>query len=86
MESSGKATGAERPETYPAHIPGLPCGYPKDRIKISTGLSQGTVKVMKDPDVQKEGTALNISSSESISEGEVIGHPLPRMTVEEQQI
>jgi hypothetical protein len=34
------------------------------------GLSHGTVKAMKDPEAQKEETASNIASSESVSEGE----------------
>jgi hypothetical protein len=36
----------------------------KTRHKIFTGLSQGTVKVLRDPEVQKEETAQNTASSE----------------------
>jgi hypothetical protein len=49
----------------------------KTGYKIFTGLSQGTVKVQKDPEVQKEETELNIASSESVSEGEGNGTPAP---------
>jgi hypothetical protein len=42
-----------------------------------TGLSQGTVKVPKDPEALKEETAQNIASSESVSEGEGEGTPTP---------
>jgi hypothetical protein len=45
--------------------------------KIFTGLSQGMVKVLKDSEVQKEETAPNIGSSESVSEGEGDGTPTP---------
>jgi hypothetical protein len=56
---------------------GLPCGYPKDWIKIFTGLSQGTIKVLKDPEVQKEGKAPDSASSKLGSEGEGDGTPAP---------
>jgi hypothetical protein len=49
----------------------------KSRYKIFTGLSQGTVKVLRDPEVQKEETAPNIASSELVSEGEADGTPTP---------
>jgi hypothetical protein len=46
--------------------------------KILMGLSQGTVKVLKDPEEQKEeGAAPNIASSELVSEGEGDGTPTP---------
>jgi hypothetical protein len=45
--------------------------------KIFTGLLQETVKVLKDPEAQKEETAPNIASSESVSEGEGDGTPTP---------
>jgi hypothetical protein len=48
--------------------------------KIFTGLSQGTVKVLKDPEVQdqKEGGVVpNTASSESVSEGKEDGTPTP---------
>jgi hypothetical protein len=38
--------------------------------KIFTGLSQGIVKVLKDPEMQKEESAPSILSSGSASEGE----------------
>jgi hypothetical protein len=47
----------------------------KTRHKIFTGLSHGTVMVLRDPEVQKEETAPNIASSESVSEGEGDGTP-----------
>jgi hypothetical protein len=49
----------------------------KTGYKIFTVLSQGTVKVLKDPEVQKEQTAQNIASSESGSEGEGDRMPTP---------
>jgi hypothetical protein len=49
----------------------------KTRYKIFTGLSQGTVKVLMDSEVQKEETAPNIASSDSVSEGEGDGTPIP---------
>jgi hypothetical protein len=45
----------------------------RTRHKIYTGLSQGTVKILKDPEAQhqkEEGVVLNTASSESVSEGE----------------
>jgi hypothetical protein len=45
--------------------------------KIFTGLSQGIVKVLKDPEMQKEGSALSTASLESASEGEGDGTPTP---------
>jgi hypothetical protein len=45
--------------------------------KIFTGLSYGTVKVLKDPEVQIEGDAPNTASSESVPEGEEDGTPTP---------
>jgi hypothetical protein len=45
--------------------------------KIFTGLSQRTVKVLKDPEAQNEETAPSIASSESVSEGEGDGTPTP---------
>jgi hypothetical protein len=56
----------------------------KTRFKIFTGLSQGTVKVLKDPEVQKEEMAPHIASSESVSEGREMERPLPRMTEQQQ--
>jgi hypothetical protein len=41
----------------------------KTRYKIFTGLSQGTVKVLKDPEVPKEEKAPKSTSSKSGSEG-----------------
>jgi hypothetical protein len=38
--------------------------------KIFTGLSQGTVKVMKEPEAQKENVVLDTASSKSVSEEE----------------
>jgi hypothetical protein len=35
----------------------------KNGYKIFSGLSQGTVKVLRDPEVQKEETAPNAASS-----------------------
>jgi hypothetical protein len=52
-------------------------GIQKTGYKIFTGLSQGTVKVQKDPEVQKEETAPNIAPSESGSEGEGDRTPTP---------
>jgi hypothetical protein len=50
----------------------------RSRHKISTGLSQGTVKVLKDPEAQhqKEAT-LDTESSKSVSEGEGDEIPTP---------
>jgi hypothetical protein len=47
--------------------------------KIFTGLPQGTIKVLKDPEPQhpKEAAAPNTASSESFSEGEGDGTPTP---------
>jgi hypothetical protein len=45
--------------------------------KIFTGLSQGIVKVLKDPEMQKDGSAPSIASSESASGGEGDGTPTP---------
>jgi hypothetical protein len=42
----------------------------KTGFKIFTGLSQGTVKVLRDIEMRREGTAPNIASSESVYEGE----------------
>jgi hypothetical protein len=42
----------------------------KTGYKIFTGLSQGIVKVLKDPEIQKEGGVPSIASSGSASEGE----------------
>jgi hypothetical protein len=49
----------------------------KTGYKIFTGLSQGTVKVLRDPEVQKEKTEPNTASSESVSEEEGDGTPTP---------
>jgi hypothetical protein len=49
----------------------------KTGYNIFAGFSQGTVKVLTDPDVQKEETAPNIGSSESVSEQERDGTPTP---------
>jgi hypothetical protein len=48
----------------------------RTRCKIFTGLSEGTVKVLKDPEAQyQEGELVpNTASSESVSEGEGDGH------------
>jgi hypothetical protein len=49
-------------------------------FKIFTGLSQGTVKILKDLKAQhqkEERAVLNIASSESVSEGEGNGTPTP---------
>jgi hypothetical protein len=45
--------------------------------KIFTGLSQEIVKVLKDPEMQKEGSAPSIASSGSASEVEGDGTPTP---------
>jgi hypothetical protein len=45
--------------------------------KIFTGLSQGIVKVLKDPQMQKEGRAPTIAAPGSASEGEGDGTPTP---------
>jgi hypothetical protein len=61
----------------------------KTGYKIVTGLSQGTVKVLKDPEAQhqKEGAAANTASSESGSvRGREMEHPLPHLTREEQRM
>jgi hypothetical protein len=58
----------------------------KTGCKIFRGLSQGTVKVPRDPEVQKEEIAPNITSSESVSEGEGMERSPPRRTEEEQQM
>jgi hypothetical protein len=60
----------------------------RTRYKIFTGLSQGTVKVLRDPEAQhqkEEAAVLNAASSEFVSEGKEMEHPLPQMTGEEQQ-
>jgi hypothetical protein len=49
----------------------------KSGYKIFTGLSKGTVKVLRDPEEQKEETAPNIASSELVSEGEEDGTSIP---------
>jgi hypothetical protein len=49
----------------------------KSGYKIFTGLSQGIVKVLKDPEMQKEGGAPSFASSGSTSEGERDGTPSP---------
>jgi hypothetical protein len=43
--------------------------------KIFTGLPQGTAKVLKDPEVQKEEVVLDTASSKSLSKGEDIPTP-----------
>jgi hypothetical protein len=43
--------------------------------EICTRLSQGIVKVLRDPEVQKEETAPHIESSESVSDWEADGTP-----------
>jgi hypothetical protein len=42
----------------------------KTGYKIFTGLSQGTVKVLKDPEVQKEGKAPDSASSSKLGSEE----------------
>jgi hypothetical protein len=49
----------------------------KTENKIFTGLSQGIVKVLKDPEMQKEGSAPSIAAPGSASEGEGDGTPTP---------
>jgi hypothetical protein len=49
----------------------------KTGYKIFTGLSQGTVKVLRDQEVQKEGKAPDSASSKSGSEGEGDETPAP---------
>jgi hypothetical protein len=50
----------------------------RTRYKIFTGLSKGTVKVLKDPEAQqKEEVMLNTVSWKSVSEGEWDGIPTP---------
>jgi hypothetical protein len=46
--------------------------------RIFTGLSQGTVKVLRDPEAQSQQE--DIESSKSVSEGRGMTYPLPRMT------
>jgi hypothetical protein len=49
--------------------------------KIFTRLTQGTVKVLRDPEEapkQEEGAATNPASSRSVSEGNILLHP-PRL-------
>jgi hypothetical protein len=47
------------------------------RYEIFTGLSQGTVKVLKDPEEQKEEIVLDIASSKLVSEEEGDDIPTP---------
>jgi hypothetical protein len=49
----------------------------KTGYKIFMGLSQGIVKVLKDPEMQREGGVPSIASSGSASEGEEDGTPSP---------
>jgi hypothetical protein len=49
----------------------------KTVYKMFTGLSQGTVTVLKDPEAQKGGVAPNIAFSKSVSEGEGDRTPTP---------
>jgi hypothetical protein len=49
----------------------------KTGYKIFTGLSQGIVKVLKDPEMQKEGGGPSIASSGSAPGGEGVGTPSP---------
>jgi hypothetical protein len=49
----------------------------KTGYKIFTGLSHGTVKVLKYPEAQKERAAPNTASSESVSGWEGDGTPTP---------
>jgi hypothetical protein len=58
----------------------------RTKYRIFTRLSHGTVKVMKDPDTQHEGAVPNTASSELVSEGREMEHPLPWMTGEVQQM
>jgi hypothetical protein len=45
--------------------------------KIFTGLSQGTVEVLKDPEAQQKEVVLDTASSKSVSEGEGDDIPTP---------
>jgi hypothetical protein len=49
----------------------------KTGYKFFTGLSQGTVKVLTDPEVRKEETVPNTAFSEFVSEGKGDGTPTP---------
>jgi hypothetical protein len=51
--------------------------------KIFTELSQGTVKVLKDPEAPKTEAVLDTTSSKSASEEEGDDKPLPRTANQE---
>jgi hypothetical protein len=57
----------------------------KTGYHIVTGLSQGTIKVLRDPEVRKEAVPNIVPQNRCLRRSEM-EHPLPGMTEEEQQM